>query len=144
MDKNDVTHAGRPPRGAAWLLVALAGAALGLLRTTVGTMRHDGGTAGAALSGFIIVGVLAILLYFFLRLIKHPVHLGFFLASPVRTGAATVLAALAYTAPGYLLLDRSLGGAAATLLIAAALGAAAYWVMANFFRRETPDSPDGL
>ncbi len=141
---DNVTHTGRPPRGAAWVLVALAGAALGLLRTTVGTMGHDDSTAGAALSGFIIVGALAILLYFFLRLIKRPVRLGFFLASPARAGAATVLAALAYAAPGFLLLDRSLVGAAVTLLIAGALGAAVYWVMASFFRRETPDSPEGL
>ena len=69
---DNVTHTGRPPRGAAWVLVALAGAALGLLRTTVGTMGHDDSTAGAALSGFIIVGARAILLYFFLRLIKRP------------------------------------------------------------------------
>lgn len=141
---DNATHAGRPPRRAAWVLVALAGAALGLLRTTVGTMRHDEGTAGAALSGFIIVGPVAVLLYFFLVLIKRPVHLGFFLASPARAGAATMLAALAYAAPGYLLLDRSLVGAAVTMLTAGALGAAAYWVMASFFRREIPDSPEGL
>lgn len=141
---DNATHAGRPPRRAAWVLVALAGAALGLLRTTVGTMRHDEGTAGAALSGFIIVGPVAVLLYFFLVLIKRPVHLGFFLASPARAGAATMLAALAYAAPGYLLLDRSLVGAAVTLLTAGALGAAAYWVMASFFHREIPDSPEGL
>ena len=55
-----------------------------------------------------------------------------------------MLAALAYAAPGFLLLDRSLVGAAVTLLIAGALGAAVYWVMASFFRRETPDSPEGL
>ncbi|RLY93837.1 hypothetical protein EAE32_00885 [Kocuria tytonicola] len=144
MDENVVTHAELPPRGAAWLLMALVGAALGLLRTTVGTTRHDDGTAEAALSDFVIVGPVAVLLYFFLVLIKRPVHLGFFLASPARAGAATGLAVSAYAAPGYLLLDRSLVGAAVTLLIAAALGAAVYWVMASFFRRETPDSPEGL
>ena len=126
------------------MLVALAGAALGLLRTTVATMRHDDGTAGVPMSGFIIVGPVAVLLYFFLVLIKRPVRLGFFLASPARAGVATVLATLAYAAPGYLLLDRSLVGAAVTVVIAAGLGAAVYWIMASFFRRETPDSPAGL
>ena len=53
------------------------GGALALLRTMVATMGHDNGTAGAALSGVIVVGALAILLYCFLRLIKRPVHLGF-------------------------------------------------------------------
>ncbi|RLZ04107.1 hypothetical protein CWC38_02065 [Kocuria tytonicola] len=71
-------------------------------------------------------------------------YLGFFLASPAKTAAATLLAAVAYAAPGFILLDRSLPGAAVTVLIAAAFGGMAYWVMARFFHRQTPDSPEGL
>lgn len=89
MDDN-ATHAELPPRAVAWLLVALAGVALGLLRTTVAVMRHDDGTAEAALSSFVIVGPTAVLLYFFLMLIKRPVRLGFFLAIPARAAAATL------------------------------------------------------
>lgn len=143
MDDN-ATHAELPPRAVAWLLVALAGVALGLLRTTVAVMRHDDGTAEAALSGFVIVGPTAVLLYFFLMLIKRPVRLGFFLAIPARAAAATLLAVLAHAAPGFILLDRSVLGAAVTVLIAVAFGAIACWVMVGFFRRETPDSPGGL
>ncbi|MBK4121053.1 hypothetical protein [Kocuria rhizophila] len=55
-----------------------------------------------------------------------------------------MLAVLAYAAPGFILLDRSVLGAAVTVLIAVAFGAMAYWVMVSFFRRETPDSPEGL
>ena len=91
-----------------------------------------------------IVGPTAVLLYFFLMLIKRPVRLGFFLAIPARAAAATLLAVLAYAAPGFILLDRSVRGAAVTVLIAVAFGAMAYWVTVSFVPRETPDSPAGL
>ena len=145
MDEN-VTRPLPPLRGTPYLLVVLAGAALGPLRTTIALVRQgEGESAGAwAMTGFVVIGPAAVLLYFYLALIGRPVRVGSVISSPGRAAMATVLGVGSYAAPSFLLLDRSLTGAVITAVVVAAMGAAVLGAMRNFFRRATPSSTKGL
>lgn len=123
-------------------LVAVSALAVGLLRTSISMIFDGDKMASIPMVAFIIIGPAVVIVYYSLRAIGRPVHIGTFISSPKKAALATVIAVVFYSIPGAILNEISLIEILKISIVAAILGWIVLVILTRYFEKSTPSGVD--